>query len=148
MSEVKLYSGEEARLLSVRPGITDFSSIVFSDESNDGTFVDTGVTHTLQALQTLSRRRTVTFLTTHYHQIAERLAADVPHARNLHVVSGRNADGTLTHTYTIAEGHDPALIDLDFLREYCVIHLISRAYCIQAAPEGGMDTQSIVICSC
>ena len=49
----------------------------------------------------------VTFLTTHYHEIAERLETDVPHARNLHVVSGRNADGTLSHTYTIADGHDP-----------------------------------------
>jgi lipopolysaccharide/colanic/teichoic acid biosynthesis glycosyltransferase len=30
--EVALYTGEERRLLGVRPGITDFSSIVFSDE--------------------------------------------------------------------------------------------------------------------
>ena len=30
--ETDLYSSEEKRLLSVRPGITDFSSIVFSDE--------------------------------------------------------------------------------------------------------------------
>jgi hypothetical protein len=82
-------------------------SIVFSDESNDGTFVDTGVTHTLQALNALSRRKVITFLTTHYHQIAERLAAEVPAARNLHVVSAKKADGTLSHTYTIAEGHDP-----------------------------------------
>jgi DNA mismatch repair protein MutS len=82
-------------------------SVVFSDESNDGTFVDTGVKHTIQALNTLSRRNVVTFLTTHYHEIAERLGGDVPNARNLHVVSSRNADGTLTHTYTIAEGHDP-----------------------------------------
>ena len=82
-------------------------SVVFSDESNDGTFVETGVTHTMQALTTLSRRQCLTFLTTHYHEIAERLAAEVPHGRNLHVVSGRNADGTLAHTYTMAEGHDP-----------------------------------------
>ena len=82
-------------------------SIVFSDESNDGTFVETGVTHSLQALNTLSRRKVVTFLTTHYHEIAERLETDVPHSRNLHVVSGRNADGTLSYTYTIADGHDP-----------------------------------------
>ncbi|MEQ1757368.1 MAG: hypothetical protein ABL986_03550 [Vicinamibacterales bacterium] len=82
-------------------------SVVFSDESNDGTFVNTGVTHTIQALNTLSRRKVVTFLTTHYHEIADRLAVDVPHARNLHVVSGKKADGTLSHSYTIAEGHDP-----------------------------------------
>jgi hypothetical protein len=82
-------------------------SVVFSDESNDGTFVNTGVKHTLQALTTLSRRKVVTFLTTHYHEIAEQLSTTVPHARNLHVVSGKNADGTLTHTYKIAEGHDP-----------------------------------------
>lgn len=82
-------------------------SVVFSDESNDGTFVETGVTHTLQALNTLSRRKAITFLTTHYHQIAENLSTAVPHSRNLHVVSSRNADGTLRHTYTIAEGHDP-----------------------------------------
>ncbi len=82
-------------------------SVVFSDESNDGTFVDTGVKHSLQALSTLSKRKVVTFLTTHYHEIAERLATEVPRARNLHVVSGKNADGTLSHTYTIAEGHDP-----------------------------------------
>ena len=30
--ETDLYSPEEKRLLTVRPGITDFSSIVFSDE--------------------------------------------------------------------------------------------------------------------
>ena len=30
--EVKLYTKEERRILSVKPGITDFSSIVFSDE--------------------------------------------------------------------------------------------------------------------
>ncbi|HEU4427745.1 MAG TPA: sugar transferase [Myxococcota bacterium] len=30
--ETRLYTSEEARLLSVRPGITDFASIVFSDE--------------------------------------------------------------------------------------------------------------------
>jgi hypothetical protein len=82
-------------------------SVVFSDESNDGTFVDTGVKHSLQALNTLSRRKCVTFLTTHYHEIAERLATEVPHARNLHVVSARNGDGTLSHTYTVADGHDP-----------------------------------------
>jgi hypothetical protein len=82
-------------------------SVVFSDESNDGTFVDTGVKHTLQALNTLSRRRAITFLTTHYHEIAESLSSAVPRSRNLHVVSSRNADGTLRHTYTIAEGHDP-----------------------------------------
>jgi hypothetical protein len=82
-------------------------SVVFSDESNDGTFVETGVKHTIQALGTLSRRKVVTFLTTHYHEIAEGLGTAVPHARNLHVVSGRNDDGTLQHTYRIAEGHDP-----------------------------------------
>lgn len=82
-------------------------SIVFSDESNDGTFVQTGVKHTLQALDVLSRRKVITFLTTHYHEIAENLSAAVPNSRNLHVVSSRNADGTLRHTYTIAEGHDP-----------------------------------------
>ncbi len=82
-------------------------SVVFSDESNDGTFVQTGVTHTLQALDTLSKRKVITFLTTHYHEIADRLATDVAHGRNLHVVSGKNADGTLRHTYTIADGHDP-----------------------------------------
>lgn len=32
--ETDLYSSEEQRLLSVRPGITDFSSIVFSDEGD------------------------------------------------------------------------------------------------------------------
>ena len=31
-SDVKLYSEEEEKLLAVKPGITDFSSIVFSDE--------------------------------------------------------------------------------------------------------------------
>ena len=82
-------------------------SVVFSDESNDGTFVKTGVTHTTQALNTLSRRKVVTFLTTHYHEIAEGLEAAVPHSRNLHVVSSKNPDGTLSHTYTIASGHDP-----------------------------------------
>ncbi|MGE0445464.1 MAG: hypothetical protein AB7P99_09565 [Vicinamibacterales bacterium] len=81
-------------------------SVVFSDESNDGTFVETGVTHSFQALNVLARRKVVTFLTTHYHEIAEQLAERVPSARNLHVVSARNADGTLSHTYTIAEGHD------------------------------------------
>ncbi len=82
-------------------------SVVFSDESNDGTFVDTGVKHTLQALNTLSRRKVITFLTTHYHEIAEHLATTVPHSRNLHVVSASNPDGTLNHTYRIADGHDP-----------------------------------------
>jgi hypothetical protein len=82
-------------------------SVVFSDESNDGTFVETGVKHTVQALNVLARRHVVTFLTTHYHEIAERLHTDVPRSRNLHVVSSRNDDGTLTHTYTLAEGHDP-----------------------------------------
>jgi lipopolysaccharide/colanic/teichoic acid biosynthesis glycosyltransferase len=32
LKEVATYSGDEMRLLDVRPGITDFSSIVFSDE--------------------------------------------------------------------------------------------------------------------
>lgn len=32
--EVALYTGEERHLLDVRPGITDFSSIVFSDEGD------------------------------------------------------------------------------------------------------------------
>jgi len=32
LNETRLYSTEEKKLLSVRPGITDFSSIVFSDE--------------------------------------------------------------------------------------------------------------------
>jgi lipopolysaccharide/colanic/teichoic acid biosynthesis glycosyltransferase len=32
--ETRLYTSEEARLLSVRPGITDFASIVFSDEGD------------------------------------------------------------------------------------------------------------------
>ena len=82
-------------------------SIVFSDESNDGTFVDTGVTHTIQALNVLARRKVVTFLTTHYHEIAARLHDEVPHARNLHVVSTRRGDGTVSHTYQIADGHDP-----------------------------------------
>ncbi|NOT44003.1 MAG: hypothetical protein HOP14_05295 [Acidobacteria bacterium] len=82
-------------------------SVVFSDESNDGTFVETGVKHSLQALRTLSRRRVMTFLTTHYHEIAEQLGETVPSGRNLHVVSGKNADGTLSHTYRIALGHDP-----------------------------------------
>ena len=31
-ADVKLYSLEEEKLLSIKPGITDFSSIVFSDE--------------------------------------------------------------------------------------------------------------------
>ncbi|MBM3819823.1 MAG: hypothetical protein FJW14_12525 [Acidimicrobiia bacterium] len=82
-------------------------SVVFSDESNDGTFVDTGVKHTIQALNALSQRTVVTFLTTHYHEIASRLEREVPHARNLHVVSTRQADGTVRHTYRVAEGHDP-----------------------------------------
>jgi lipopolysaccharide/colanic/teichoic acid biosynthesis glycosyltransferase len=34
MTEVATYSAEEMELLSVRPGITDFSSIVFSDEGD------------------------------------------------------------------------------------------------------------------
>jgi lipopolysaccharide/colanic/teichoic acid biosynthesis glycosyltransferase len=33
-SDVKLYTDEENKLLSVQPGITDFSSIIFSDESD------------------------------------------------------------------------------------------------------------------
>jgi DNA mismatch repair protein MutS len=82
-------------------------SVVFSDESNDGTFVETGVAHTVQALNTLARRKVVTFLTTHYHEIAEGLGTSVAASRNLHVVSSRNADGTLAHTYRIADGHDP-----------------------------------------
>jgi DNA mismatch repair ATPase MutS len=49
----------------------------------------------------------ITFLTTHYHEIAERLGTTVPRSRNLHVVSAKNSDGTLTHTYRIADGHDP-----------------------------------------
>ena len=81
--------------------------MVFSDESNDGTFVKTGVAHTVQALNVLSRRKAVTFLTTHYHEIAEQLQTQVPHSRNLHVVSSKNLDGTLNHTYKIADGHDP-----------------------------------------
>ena len=32
--EVDLYTVEEMKLLSLKPGITDFSSIVFSDEGN------------------------------------------------------------------------------------------------------------------
>ena len=32
--DVKLYTNEEARLLSVTPGITDFASIIFSDEGS------------------------------------------------------------------------------------------------------------------
>jgi lipopolysaccharide/colanic/teichoic acid biosynthesis glycosyltransferase len=32
--ETRLYTGEEQRLLSVRPGITDYASIVFSDEAD------------------------------------------------------------------------------------------------------------------
>lgn len=82
-------------------------SVVFSDESNDGTFVKTGAQHTIQALNVLSKRKVVTFLTTHYHEIAERLDQAVPHSRNRHVVSARNADGTLSHTYQLADGHDP-----------------------------------------
>ena len=82
-------------------------SVVFSDESNDGTFVQTGVTHTIQALNVLAKRKVVTLLVTHYHEIAEQLPADVPASRNLHVVSTKNADGTLSHTYQIADGHDP-----------------------------------------
>jgi hypothetical protein len=82
-------------------------SVVFSDESNDGTFVKTGVSHTIQALNVLARRKVVTFLTTHYHEIAEGLNQSVPASRNLHVVSKRNADGTLDHSYRLAEGHDP-----------------------------------------
>ena len=46
-------------------------------------------------------------LTTHYHEIAEQLQTQVPHSRNLHVVSSKNPDGTLNHTYKIADGHDP-----------------------------------------
>jgi len=69
--------------------------------------VDTGVKHTIQALNALSQRTVVTFLTTHYHEIASRLEREVPHARNLHVVSTRQADGTVRHTYRVAEGHDP-----------------------------------------
>tara|TARA_B110000003_G_C16482191_1_gene470033 strand:- start:141 stop:866 length:726 start_codon:yes stop_codon:yes gene_type:complete len=34
MDEVSLYSKEELKLLQVRPGITDFSSIIFSDEGD------------------------------------------------------------------------------------------------------------------
>jgi|TARA_B110000879_G_scaffold21332_1_gene27117 lipopolysaccharide/colanic/teichoic acid biosynthesis glycosyltransferase len=34
IEEVSLYSKEELRLLQVRPGITDFSSIIFSDEGD------------------------------------------------------------------------------------------------------------------
>ena len=82
-------------------------SVVFSDESNDGTFVETGVKHTIQALDTLVKRKVITFLTTHYHEIAESLGTAVPHARNLHVMSSRRDDGTLHHTYRIADGHDP-----------------------------------------
>ena len=85
---------------------TTSRSVVFSDESNDGTFVETGATHTIQALNVLSKRKVVTFLTTHYHEIAERLRDEVPHSRNLHVVSARKADGTLSHTYQIADGQD------------------------------------------
>ena len=33
-SETRMYSKEEQRILSVKPGITDFSSIVFSDEGD------------------------------------------------------------------------------------------------------------------
>jgi hypothetical protein len=88
--------------------LTKFSrSVIFSDESNDGTFVDTGVAHTLQALNVLARRQAITFLTTHYHEIAEQLPSAVPRSRNLHVVSTRNPNGTLSHSYRIAEGHDP-----------------------------------------
>ena len=32
--DVRLYTTEEKRLLSIRPGITDFSSIVFADEGD------------------------------------------------------------------------------------------------------------------
>ena len=34
LAETKLYTDEEKKLLSVRPGITDFASIVFSDEGD------------------------------------------------------------------------------------------------------------------
>jgi DNA mismatch repair ATPase MutS len=99
------YEKALARWMDVFSGIS--RSVVFSDESNDGTFVETGVKHTIQALNTLARRQVVTFLTTHYHEIAEQLRAEVPASRNLHVVSAKNADGSLTHTYQIADGHDP-----------------------------------------
>ena len=32
LSEVKMYTGKENNLLKVKPGVTDFSSIIFSDE--------------------------------------------------------------------------------------------------------------------
>ena len=99
------YEKALTRWMDVLTGIS--RSVVFSDESNDGTFVQTGVKHTIQALNVLARRNVITFLTTHYHEIAEHLATSVPRSRNLHVVSARNADGTLSHTYQIAEGHDP-----------------------------------------
>jgi DNA mismatch repair ATPase MutS len=99
------YEKALARWMDVLTGIS--RSVVFSDESNDGTFVKTGVAHTIQALNVLSRRKVVSFLTTHYHEIAESLPESVPASRNLHVVSQRNPDGTLSHTYQIAEGHDP-----------------------------------------
>lgn len=99
------YEKSLTRWMDVLRGTT--RSVVFSDESNDGTFVETGVTHTIQALNVLAKRKVMTFLVTHYHEIAERLHAEVPSSRNLHVVSTRNADGTLSHTYRIAEGHDP-----------------------------------------
>ena len=34
LSEVKMYSDFEKNLLSIKPGITDFSSIIFSDEGD------------------------------------------------------------------------------------------------------------------
>lgn len=99
------YEKALTRWMTVLGGLN--RSIVFSDESNDGTFVNTGVKHSLQALNALSRRNVITFLTTHYHEIAEELPARVPRSRNLHVVSEKNPDGTLSHTYQVAEGHDP-----------------------------------------
>lgn len=98
------YEKALTRWMEVLGGIS--RSVVFSDESNDGTFVQTGVKHTLQALNVLARRKTVTFVTTHYHEIAESIGASVPGSRNLHVVSTKRPDGTLEHTHRIAAGHD------------------------------------------
>jgi len=83
-------------------------SLVLADEPTDGTFTATGVKHGLEALTVLGERKVPTATTTHYHEMAEAVAAGaVPNGSNLHAVTNTNPDGSLVHTYKIEPGADP-----------------------------------------
>ena len=82
-------------------------SLILADEPSDATFLETGVAHSIMALNCLSEKGALSMMTTHHHEVARAVESKkIQSGANLHANAKKLPNGKIEYGRHLEEGAD------------------------------------------